>query len=220
MKKTELYKLIRCGNYNEAAFLLLEHASPYGMKVSSPSEAFPILRKYGAKRQEHFIALLLNGAHEVIKEEIISIGIANRTVVHPREVYYPAILYNAVAILVAHNHPSGRVDPSAEDREIQRNYTRRHVCSASRYSTTSSFHETHIFPLQNMVFLNHSKKIKLDFEVENPMAGLNRNAASNLRLRQSGQLTEELKMYKIRKVECGEYTLEKDGKIVVIRVNR
>jgi DNA repair protein RadC len=112
MNKTELYKLIRCGNYNEAAFLLLEHASPYGMKVSSPSEAYPILRKYGAKRQEHFIALLLNGAHEVIKEEIISIGIANRTVVHPREVYYPAILHNSVAILVAHNHPSGRVDPS------------------------------------------------------------------------------------------------------------
>lgn len=48
------------------------------------------------------------------------------------------------------------------------------------------------------------------------MAGLNRNAASNLRLRQSGLLTEALKTYKIRKVDKGEYTLEKNGKIVIV----
>jgi hypothetical protein len=48
------------------------------------------------------------------------------------------------------------------------------------------------------------------------MAGLNRNAGSNLRLRQSGLLTEALKTYKIRKVDKGEYTLEKNGKVVIV----
>jgi DNA repair protein RadC len=42
----------------------------------------------------------------------------NRTVVHPREVFFPAKFHSAVAIIVCHNHPSGRVDPSSEDREI------------------------------------------------------------------------------------------------------
>jgi DNA repair protein RadC len=119
VKRSDIYNLIRSGDYQDAAFMLLEQTSPqYGTRISSPGDSFSILRKYGAKRKEYFVALLLNGAHEVIKEEVISIGTVNKTVVHPREVFYPAIFHNAVAIIVCHNHPSGRVDPSSEDREI------------------------------------------------------------------------------------------------------
>lgn len=119
MKRSDIYNLIRSGDYQDAAYMLLEQTSPqYGTKISSPIDSFSILHKYSAKRKEYFIALLLNGAHEVIKEEVISIGTVNRTVVHPREVFYPAILHCSVAIIVCHNHPSGKVEPSNEDREI------------------------------------------------------------------------------------------------------
>jgi DNA repair protein RadC len=119
MKHTEVYKLIREGRYNDAAFVLLDSACPHPpLKIGNPADAFPILRKYGAKRKEHFIALYLNGTHEVIREEVVSIGLMNRTVVHPREVFYPAIIYNSAAVIVAHNHPSGNLTPSPEDQEI------------------------------------------------------------------------------------------------------
>jgi DNA repair protein RadC len=83
--------------------------TPY--KVSSPSDIFAVLRRYASARSERFIVLTLDGAHQVIRANIISIGLVNRTVVHPREVFYPAIV-------VSHNHPSGRLDPSPEDRDI------------------------------------------------------------------------------------------------------
>ncbi|HUW39417.1 MAG TPA: JAB domain-containing protein [Rectinemataceae bacterium] len=119
MKHNEVYKLIKDGRYNDAAFMLLDSASPQPpLKINSPGDAFPLLRKYGAKRKEYFIVLILNGAHEIVREEIVSIGLMNRTVVHPREVFYPAILYNSAAVLIAHNHPSGNLTPSPEDREI------------------------------------------------------------------------------------------------------
>ena len=119
MKRTDVYKLIKQGRYDDAAFLLLQDQVPeYGSRISSPSDVFPFLRKYGAKRKELFIILLLNGSHEMMREEVISIGIANRTIVHPREIFFPAITHNAVAIIACHNHPSGKLDPSAEDIEI------------------------------------------------------------------------------------------------------
>jgi DNA repair protein RadC len=90
--------------------------TPY--KVSSPSDIFAVLRRYASARSERFIVLTLDGAHQVIRANIISIGLVNRTVVHPREVFYPAIVQNACAIVVSHNHPSGRLDPSPEDRDI------------------------------------------------------------------------------------------------------
>jgi len=89
---------------------------PY--KVSSPSDIYAVLKRYANARTERFVVLTLDGAHQVIKANIISIGLVNRTVVHPREVFYPAIVQNACAIVVSHNHPSGKLDPSPEDKDI------------------------------------------------------------------------------------------------------
>ena len=70
--------------------------------------------------REHFIALYLDGANQVVSYSIISIGTANMSVVHPREVFQRAILCGAVSIVVAHNHPSGILTPSQEDIKVTR----------------------------------------------------------------------------------------------------
>ena len=67
---------------------------------------------------EHFVALYLDGRHQPIAHQVVSIGTASASLVHPREVFQPAILVGACAVIVAHNHASGDPTPSREDREI------------------------------------------------------------------------------------------------------
>jgi DNA repair protein RadC len=98
--------------------IVSERSSKENYRISSPQDAYKVLERYKNKDQEHFFVLTLNGAHEVIKTHIISIGLANRTLVHPREVFRTAIKDNAVAVVLAHNHPSGNTDPSQDDREV------------------------------------------------------------------------------------------------------
>ena len=86
--------------------------------VKSPVEVYRLVKRYAAEKREHFILLTLNGAHNVISVSIVSIGLVNKTVVHPREVFCRAISDRASAIIVCHNHPSGALIPSAEDRLI------------------------------------------------------------------------------------------------------
>lgn len=88
------------------------------MKLNNPSDVYEAAGRYRAKRQEYFIVLTLNGAHEPIRFHTVTIGIVNRTLVHAREVFYKAIKDNAAAILILHNHPSGNVEPSSEDEDI------------------------------------------------------------------------------------------------------
>jgi DNA repair protein RadC len=86
--------------------------------ILSPDEVYPLVKRYAKAKQEYFILLTLDGEHAVISVSIISIGLANKTIVHPREVFCKAISDRASAIIVCHNHPSGAVAPSDEDREI------------------------------------------------------------------------------------------------------
>jgi DNA repair protein RadC len=87
-------------------------------KITSPRDVWPLVSHWSDRKQERFICCSLNGAHELIAARIVSIGLVNRTVVHPREVFADPITDRACAVIVAHNHPSGRLDPSQEDREI------------------------------------------------------------------------------------------------------
>jgi DNA repair protein RadC len=91
---------------------------PRGTKVRTPSDAFTVVRHLGDRNQEHFLVLTLNGAHELIRSNLVSMGLVNRAVIHPREVFAPAIEDRAAAIILAHNHPSGNIDPSADDEEV------------------------------------------------------------------------------------------------------
>lgn len=66
-------------------------------------------------KKEHFIALYLNARNQVIQTETISVGTLNASIVHPREVFEPAIRVSAAQVILAHNHPSGNTDPSDAD---------------------------------------------------------------------------------------------------------
>lgn len=91
------------------------------MKISSPEAAYkylhPILRD---EKVEHFIALLLDVKNHLIKRIMVSKGSLNANIVHPREVFKPAIIEGAAGIIVAHNHPSGDPGPSQNDIDITR----------------------------------------------------------------------------------------------------
>ena len=78
--------------------------------------------RYAAKEQ--FVVILLNNKNKVIGTEVVSEGSLSSSIVHPREVFAPAILHHAAAIMVAHNHPSGDPKPSIEDEEVTRQLLR------------------------------------------------------------------------------------------------
>jgi DNA repair protein RadC len=87
--------------------------------ILMPQDATPhIAAKIMNKKQEHFVVVTLDGAHHVIKTRVVSKGLVNRTIIHPREVFFPAVRDRACAVIVGHNHPSGKVEPSAEDKEV------------------------------------------------------------------------------------------------------
>ena len=87
-------------------------------KITSANDVYRHLSEYQNLEREHFVAVTLDGASRVLKTRVISIGTLNQSLVHPREVFRPAILDNAAGIIVAHNHPSGQITPSIEDRRI------------------------------------------------------------------------------------------------------
>ena len=92
----------------------------YG-KIINSAAASALLQTYLADvDREYFVVLLLDRKHQVIGINTVSIGSLTASLGHPREVFKPAILANANAILCAHNHPSGAPAPSQEDRLLTR----------------------------------------------------------------------------------------------------
>ena len=90
----------------------------FSARIKQPVDIFTLVRHYADRKQERFISLSLNGAHEVLAVRIVTIGLVNKTIVHPREVFADLIQDRAAAFCVAHNHPSGRLESSQEDDEI------------------------------------------------------------------------------------------------------
>ena len=86
--------------------------------ITTPMDIYKEVLHFSSRDQEHFITIMLNGAHEVIDSFISTIGLLNKTIVHPREVFAPAIKNRAAAIAIAHNHPSGSLEPSEEDKQV------------------------------------------------------------------------------------------------------
>jgi len=79
-----------------------------------------IPRVVSESNKEHFLAFYLNTRNHLVHEETISIGTLSASLVHPREVFAPAISRAAAALIVAHNHPSGDCSPSSEDKDVTR----------------------------------------------------------------------------------------------------
>lgn len=87
--------------------------------IRSPQDVWQLLaQELSHLHKEHFICLLLNTKNHVLVKETISIGSLSAAVVHPREVFRPAIKRAAASIVCAHNHPSGDPTPSNEDIQL------------------------------------------------------------------------------------------------------
>jgi len=105
------------GGYRGVEYLAQIEGSE-GLRISTPADVLPLIQNYADRKQEHFICVSINGANEVIKSRVVSVGLVNKTQVHPREVFADPITDRASGIIVAHNHPSGSLTPSMEDKEI------------------------------------------------------------------------------------------------------
>ena len=91
-----------------------------GRPIRGPEDVLEHVRDLLRARREHFLVLLLNARHEMQRREVVSIGSLNASIVHPREVFLPAILHSAASVVLVHNHPSGDPEPSEEDLSITR----------------------------------------------------------------------------------------------------
>lgn len=87
-------------------------------EVISPEDIWKLCADFRDSKKEHFVAFYLDTQSRLIERQIISIGTLNSSLVHPREVFEPAIKLSTASIIVAHNHPSGTLELSKEDTQI------------------------------------------------------------------------------------------------------
>ena len=88
-------------------------------KIQCAGDVLPLLSDIRNKSQEHFVSVTVNGANEVIQKRIVTVGLLDRSLVHPRDVFADVISDRAAAVIFAHNHPSGDLQPSDEDIKTQ-----------------------------------------------------------------------------------------------------
>ena len=103
--------------------LARRHLVKDAVKISCAKDALPLLTDIMGKQQEYFLCISLNGANEVIEKRVVTIGLLDKSPVHPREVFADVIADRAAAVILAHNHPSGDLQPSQSDLQLQEQLT-------------------------------------------------------------------------------------------------
>jgi DNA repair protein RadC len=88
---------------------------PQGLKITTPADVLPLIRHFADRRQEHFLSVTINGANEVLNVRVVSVGLVDRSLVHPREVFADVMSDRASGLIIAHNHPEGSLEPSQAD---------------------------------------------------------------------------------------------------------
>ena len=92
-----------------------------GVRLRNTSEIVEAFQgRLREEKREHFIVVLLNAKNYVIRDVTVSVGILTASLIHPREVFLPAIRHAAAGIVLLHQHPSGDPEPSPEDHEVTR----------------------------------------------------------------------------------------------------
>jgi DNA repair protein RadC len=86
--------------------------------ITSPKDIIEAIKSFTLSDRELLLGLYLNSRDQVIAHHVIHMGTVNASLVHPREVFKVAIMKNACSVIVAHNHPSGNVDPSNADLKM------------------------------------------------------------------------------------------------------
>lgn len=133
MPAEALHALPGCGRARAARFVaarelgrrLAQPEVQRRLRVRGPDDLQPLLRReLGGLDREHVLGLYLDARHVVQAVKTVSVGTLDASLVHPREVYRPAVAMQAAAVIVAHNHPSGCAQPSGDDLELTRRLAR------------------------------------------------------------------------------------------------
>ncbi len=104
-----------------AAFeLSRRYLTKNSIRITEAKDVLPFVHAIREKRQEYFVCLSLSGAHEVIQNRVVTVGLLDSNQVHPREVFADPLTDRAAAVIFAHNHPSGNLTPSPEDIALTR----------------------------------------------------------------------------------------------------
>lgn len=93
---------------------------PDGTKIRETKDILPLVRHFAFQRQEHVLCITINGANEVINVHTVVVGAVDHASLDPREVFSRAVAEKASGVVLAHNHPEGKLTPSAADEEITR----------------------------------------------------------------------------------------------------
>ena len=118
----DLLKIKGLGNAKSAQILsvieLTKRLNIDAPEILSAEDVWKLCADIRDSKKEHFVAFYLDTQNHLIERQIISIGTLNTSLVHPREVFEPAVALHSASIIIAHNHPSGVLEPSHEDREV------------------------------------------------------------------------------------------------------
>lgn len=93
----------------------IEELEDKRISFNSPSDVFNYVKHLSKDRQEKMLVLYTNTLNELLGEEIVAVGSLNVLSVQPRDIFFPALKYNAYGLILVHNHPNGKPDPSKED---------------------------------------------------------------------------------------------------------
>jgi len=115
--------LAKAGQILSAFELARRHLLKDTVKITVAQDILPLVADIVGKQQEYFICISLNGANEVIEKRVVTIGLLDKSPVHPREVFADVIADRAAAVIFAHNHPSGDLQPSETDRRTHEQLT-------------------------------------------------------------------------------------------------
>lgn len=88
--------------------------------IKGPEDVYELTKEIRTAKKEHFVALYLDARNRVLRKETISIGSLTANIVHPREVFQPAVGLSAASVILVHNHPSGDPTPSQDDLALTR----------------------------------------------------------------------------------------------------
>lgn len=103
--------------------LVRRHLVKDGVKINCAKDVLPLVSDIAGKQQEYFSCISLNGANEVIEKRVVTIGLVDKSPVHPCKVFADVIADRAAAVIFAHNHPSGELQPSEADLRMHNQLT-------------------------------------------------------------------------------------------------
>jgi DNA repair protein RadC len=116
-----LARAVRLVASGELGVRCLQPRRRLGLVVRGPGDLAPLLaEEFRGLDREHFLGFYLDARHRLAAVETVSVGSLNASLVHPREVFKPAVALGAAVVIVAHNHPSGCAQPSVDDLELTR----------------------------------------------------------------------------------------------------